>query len=119
MEGDWLTEEEVSLWITHLIAADRLDLFYKSKEWYHLRKEVLAEYNNECIDCKAKGFYTKANTVHHQNYIRKHPRYALSKTYVFQGTKYINLVPLCHEHHEERHGYRAENKKPELTPERW
>jgi len=113
-----MTEDEASKWVSKLIADDRLDLFYSSPQWRHLRKEVLAEYKGECQMCKAKGFYTKANTVHHVQYVRKHPRYALSKTYTFQGKEYINLIPLCHEHHEEVHGYRQKPKE-QLTIERW
>lgn len=113
-----MTEDEVSKWISKLIAEDRLEEFYNSKEWRHLRIEVLVEYKYECQDCKTKGFYTRATTVHHQQYVRKHPRYALSKVYVFKDKVYINLVPLCHMHHEERHGYRQKPKE-QLTIERW
>lgn len=114
-----MTEEQCGKWVSKLIAEDRLDKFYSSPEWRKLRKEILEEYRNECIDCKAKGFYTKANHVHHQQYVRRHPRLALSKTYTFKGKEYINLVPLCHDCHEIRHGYRQKEKKEPLTVERW
>lgn len=114
-----LNQDEVGKWISKLIAEDRLEEFYNSKEWRHLRKEVLIEYKYECQDCKAKGFYSKANTVHHVQYVRRHPRYALSKTYMFQGKEYKNLIPLCHDCHEEVHGYRVIEKKEPLTVERW
>ena len=114
-----MSEDEVCKWVSKLIAEDRLEEFYNSTYWRHIRKEVLIEYKNECQDCKAKGFYTKATTVHHQQYVRRHPRYALSKVYIFQGVIHINLVPLCHECHEARHGYRVKNKKEVLTVERW
>jgi 5-methylcytosine-specific restriction endonuclease McrA len=114
-----MTEEQCGKWVSKLIAEDRLDKFYNSPQWRKLRKEVIAENKNECQDCKAKGYYTKANTVHHQQYVRKHPRLALSRTYTFQGKEYINLVPLCHDCHEVRHGYRQKERKPELTQERW
>jgi 5-methylcytosine-specific restriction endonuclease McrA len=65
-----MNEEEVSKWITKLIAEDRLEEFYNSKQWRKLRKEVLKENKGECQMCKAKGFYTKANTVHHVQYVR-------------------------------------------------
>lgn len=113
-----MTEEQCGKWISKLIAEDRLDKFYNSPQWRKLRKEVIAENKNECQDCKAKGYYTKANTVHHQQYVRKHPRLALSRTYTFKGKEYINLVPLCHDCHEQRHGYRQREKKP-VTEERW
>lgn len=114
-----MSEEEVGIWISKLIAEDRLEEFYNSKEWRKLRKEVLAEHKGECQRCKEKGFYTAANTVHHIQYVRKHPRYALSKVYIFQGKEYKNLIPLCHDCHEEVHGYRQKEKAKPLTEERW
>lgn len=114
-----MTEEQVGKWISQLIAEDRLEDFYNSKEWRHLRIEVLIEYKYECQICKAKGYYTRATTVHHVQYVRKHPRFALSKVYIFQGTVYVNLIPLCHKCHEEIHGYRQKEKKEALTQERW
>ena len=114
-----MTEEQCGKWISKLIAEDRLDKFYNSPQWRKLRKEVIAENKNECQDCKAKGYYTKANTVHHEQYVRKHPRLALSKTYTFKGKEYKNLIPLCHDCHEARHGYRQKEKKEPLTVERW
>lgn len=114
-----MTQDQVYEWISRLIANDKLEEFYNSPLWRKLRKEVLEEYKYECQDCKAKGFYKKADTVHHQQYVRKHPRLALSKTYIFQGIVYVNLVPLCHDCHEKRHGYRQQEKKEPLTVERW
>ena len=114
-----MTEEQCNEWISKLIAEDRLNEFYSSPEWRRLRKEVLNDYKSECQDCKAKGIYTKANTVHHQQYVRRHPRLALSKVYMFQGKEYQNLIPLCHDCHEIRHGYRAKERKEPLTEEKW
>lgn len=114
-----MTEEQCGKWISKLIAEDRLDKFYNSPQWRKLRKEVIAENKNECQDCKARGYYTKANTVHHEQHVRNHPRLALSKTYIFRGKEYINLVPLCHDCHERRHEYRQKEKKKPLTEERW
>jgi 5-methylcytosine-specific restriction endonuclease McrA len=115
-----MTEEQVYKWVSQLILENRLEVFYNSREWRHLRKEVLNEYKCECQSCKAKGLYTKATHVHHVQYVRKHPRYALSKTYTFQGVVYNNLIPLCHDCHEEVHEHRQKEKKKEpLTVERW
>ena len=114
-----MTEEQCGKWISKLIAEDRLHEFYVSRYWRRLRKEILAEHKHECQDCKAKGFYTKANHVHHNQFVRKHPRLALSKTYTFKGKEYINLIPLCHDCHEQRHGYRQKGKEEPLTKERW
>ena len=113
-----MTEEQCGKWVSKLIDEDRLHEFYVSRWWRRLRKEILEEYKHECQDCKAKGFYTKASHVHHQQYVRKHPRLALSRKYMFKGKEYINLVPLCHDCHEIRHGYRQKEKKL-LTEERW
>ncbi len=54
--------------------------------------------------------YTKATHVHHVQYVRKHPS---------QGVVYSNLIPLCHDCHEEVHGHRQKEKKEPLTVERW
>lgn len=114
-------EDDVGKWVGGLIAEDTLKDFYNSKYWRSLRKEVLNDYKHECQQCKSRGFYTKANHVHHVQYVRMHPRYALSKTYIFKGKEYINLIPLCHNCHEEVHGYRQKDKDKEkpLTEERW
>ena len=114
-----MTEEQCGKWVSKLIAEDRLHEFYVSRWWRRLRKEILEEYKHECQDCKAKGFYAKASHVHHQQYVRRHPRLALSRAYTFKGKEYINLVPLCHDCHEVRHGYRQKEKKEPLTVERW
>lgn len=115
-----LNQDEVGKWISQLIAEDKLKDFYNSPYWRKLRKEVLEENKHECEMCKKKGFYTKANHVHHVQYVRRHPRYALSKTYMFQGKEYQNLMSLCHDCHEEIHGYRQPEKESKLlTEERW
>lgn len=119
LELNIFNQDQVGRWISKLIEEDRLEEFYNSKYWRKLRREVLEEFKQECQDCKAKGFYKKADTVHHVQFVRKHPRLALSKTYIFQGKEYINLVPLCHNCHEARHGYRQKEKKEPLTEERW
>ena len=111
--------DEVGAWVSKLIAENRLEEFYNSKYWRKLRKEILKENKFECEQCKKRGFYSKANHVHHVQYVRRHPRLALSKTYIFQGKEYKNLMTLCHSCHEEIHGYRQKEKKKPLTEERW
>src|SRR5574344_1661466 len=96
-----MTEDEVGIWVQKLIDQDRLHDFYVSSLWLNLRKEVLAEDKCECQQCKDRGWYKKADTVHHRQYVRKHPRLALSKFYMFQGKEVRNLVSLCHDCHEE------------------
>ncbi|HHY28077.1 MAG TPA: HNH endonuclease [Desulfitobacterium dehalogenans] len=112
-------QDSVGRWVQGLIDDGKLHLFYVSSQWLKLRSDVLDKHKSECQRCKERGFYKRANTVHHVNYVRKHPRLALSKTYVFRGKEYKNLIPLCHNCHEEVHGYRQKEKKKPLTEERW
>jgi formate-dependent nitrite reductase cytochrome c552 subunit len=122
-----LTEDEVNKWVSQLIADDRLHEFYVSKEWRKLRKEVLEEAKHggmtpECQICKANGFYSEANHVHHIQYVRRHPRYALSRTYTYQGKERVNLIAVCKDCHETVcHPERMRKKKDvkPLTVERW
>ena len=114
-----MNEDQVQSWIRKLIDEGRLHEFYKSKQWLHLREEVLKEFKYECQDCKSKGFYKKADTVHHVQFVIKHPRLALSKFYEYAGKIYRNLIPLCHNCHELRHEYRQKDKPKPLTEERW
>lgn len=112
-------QDEVGRWVSKLIVENRLKDFYNSKYWRRLRKEVLDDYKSECQICKKNGFYSKANHVHHNQFVRRHPRLALSRTYIFKGKEYNNLIPLCHDCHEEAHGYRQKEKEEPLTEERW
>lgn len=93
--------------------------FYIWNEWLKVRAEVLKIDKFECQDCKKKGKYTRASTVHHNQFLKKHPELALEIYYEFQGKKYRNLVSLCHDCHEERHGFRKKEIKKPLTEERW
>lgn len=112
-------QDEVGAWVQSLIDENNIHAFYVSSYWLKLREEVLREHKYECQKCKKRGFYTKATHVHHVQYVRKHPRYALSKAYLFKDKEHKNLIPLCHNCHEEEHGHRQKEKKKPLTPERW
>jgi len=114
-----LSIEVVGNWVRELINKNNIHAFYTSNAWIKLRDQVLKEYKYECQRCKEKGFYKKATHVHHVQYVKKHPELALSRTYIYQGKEYINLVPLCHHCHEEIHNYRQKEKKEPLTKERW
>lgn len=114
-----LSNEEVGNWVRELINNNNIHAFYTSRLWINLRDEILKENKYECQRCKEKGFYTKATHVHHVQYVKNHPELVLSKTYVYQGKEYRNLVPLCHHCHEEVHDYRQKVKKKPLTKERW
>ena len=97
--------------------------FYESKEWRRLRKEILKLDRYECQCCKEKGKYTKANTVHHVNHIKKHPELAFDMYYTDDnGKRKRNLISVCHDCHEtvchpERLRWREAKKK--LNEERW
>jgi len=112
-------QNEVGKWIQSLVDVNNIHAFYVSSYWLRLRAEVLLEFKYECQHCKVRGFYKRADTVHHVQYIRKHPRLALSKTYEFQGKERRNLIPLCHACHEIVHGYRKKKIEIPLTEERW
>lgn len=111
--------EDVERWVQSLIDANNLHAFYTSSEWIRLRDEVLVKYKHECLHCKERGYYKKANTVHHVQYVRKHPELALSKTYIYNGNEYRQLIPLCHDCHERAHDHRQKEKQKPLTEERW
>lgn len=112
-----MTEEQVD-YVRDCIQKD-IHRFYIWTPWLHVRKEVLELDRHECQDCKGDGTYAKATTVHHHNYLRKHPELALEIWYYWQGRKERNLVSLCHDCHERRHGYRKSEDKPLLTEEQW
>jgi 5-methylcytosine-specific restriction protein A len=93
---------------------------YESKAWRKLRKEILISDKYECQVCKAKGFYIKANTVHHINYIKLHPELALDKFYKDDdGNVKRNLISLCHLCHEHIHEWLQKEKEEPLTVEQW
>lgn len=112
-----ITQEEIN-YVKWCIEND-IHKFYIWSKWLHVRLEVLKEDKYECQDCKKNGVYTKATTVHHVNYVKKYPNMALEKFYVYEGKKRKNLISLCHDCHEKRHGYRKNNYKKPLTQERW
>lgn len=97
------TEKELVDWIEELIDVDELWRFYKSKEFRKLKEEVLREQHHECQVCKEKGILTKADTVHHIQYVRNHPELALSKTYTYMGREHRNLIAICRSCHNKVH----------------
>lgn len=97
--------------------------FYKWNKWLKVRNEVLKLDKNECQICKNNHHrYRKATTVHHVNHLKDRPELALEIWYRDPATHKDrrNLLSLCHDCHEEIHGYRKHNDETEpLTPERW
>jgi len=117
---DLHNQDELAMWIRDLIDRDEVHKFYESKEWRRLRKEVLKDYKSECQICKAKGEYTKANHVHHNQFVRHHPRLALTRKYIFRSKEYVNLVPVCKDCHETVcHPKRLKHDKELINKERW
>ena len=98
---------------------ENIHRFYTWGKWKALREQVLKLDKYECQLCKKRGKYTKATTVHHVNYVKKHPDKALEIWYSFRGEKRRNLISLCHDCHEEVHGYRKQKKKEPMTEEKW
>lgn len=110
------------VYIQRLIAEDKVAEFYQTDEWKELRQEVLDDFFNECQDCLEKGEYTRADCVHHVNEVRKRPDLALSRHYIGKdGSKQINLKPLCNQCHNIVHDKLGEwQRKDKFTnAERW
>lgn len=118
-------QEELKEWILKLIKDGCLWKFYKSKYWAGnkdmkgLKNEVLEEQKKECQECLKQGKITRADTVHHVQFVRKHPSLALSKYYVYKGKKYRNLISVCRECHNKLHPEKSFKKKEKLNEERW
>ena len=93
--------------------------FYEGREWRRLRKVVLQADKYECQQCKSRGKYTKANTVHHVKHLEHYPELGLERYYTDEdGKRQKNLISLCHLCHLEIHNYQHKPKEP-LTEERW
>lgn len=112
-----MTDQETA-YVKQCIAED-IHRFYVWEKWKSLRKKVLKMDKYECQICRSRGKYTAADTVHHVQYVKKHPDQALEIWYTFGGKKRRNLISLCHACHEEVHGHRKKEKKKPLTEERW
>ena len=112
--AEWTKEK-----IKQLIAEDKLYRFYKSREWKELKEKVLKEVHNECLWCREKGLISKAEEVHHIQYVKKYPELALCEYYDYRGQRYRNLVPLCHDCHDRAHERMKYKKKKQVNEERW
>ena len=112
-----MTQGEL-LFVQECIEKD-IHRFYTWARWKSLRAKVLDMDKHECQLCKSRGKYTKATTVHHVNYVKRHPELALDIYYTYKGKTKRNLISLCHDCREEVHGYRKPKEKRALTEERW
>lgn len=93
--------------------------FYIWRKWVNLRKEVLRMDKHECQECKRRGKYTRADTVHHVNHVKNYPELALSIWFIdSKGNKKRNLESVCRECHTHLHPELLLVKEP-LTIERW
>ena len=116
------TDRPLASWIRELISAGKLYLFYKSPEWLALRDDVLADHHYECERCEEEGKLSRADTVHHEYEVKKHPEMALTR-WVDEpdGTRREVLHPICNQHHNDEHGrtLKGNTPKPQLNEEKW
>ena len=94
---EWTQQE-----IKKLIEENKLYRFYKSKEWIALKNNVLDKFHHECQWCKEKGKVSRAETVHHVQYVKTHPE-----------------LPLCHDCHDRAHERMKYRKVKQVNEERW
>lgn len=111
-------------WLCGLIKAGNVHPFYTSAAWTKVAQEVRRLDHNECRICRAHGRYRRAQIVHHEMHLRKHPRLALDIWYTdAAGEKRRNLICVCKRCHEEVcHPERLRKFRPRreaLTVERW
>ena len=110
---------ELKKWIKELLTQGKIDDFYKSKYWRKVREQVLKEQMEECQECLKLGKVTKANTVHHVQFVDRHPELALSKFYTYKGKQYRNLICVCPDCHNKLHPEKHKQKKELINEERW
>lgn len=118
-----MTDEQTA-YVKKCIREDNMHAFYTWRAWLRVRKEVLERDKYECCECRKRGLYKKATTVHHVNYVKNAPQFALEQFYEDDnGVVQKNLICLCHDCHERVHGYRIKPKKNNesapLTDEKW
>lgn len=129
-----MKQDELKKWIEELIQQGKLWKFYKSKDWIKVKEEVLKENHYECAECRKQGKITRydvdaegnrklISTVHHVQFVRKHPALALSKTYTYNGKTYTNLIPVCKACHNKLHPEKRKRKARKddiyVNEERW
>ena len=97
-----------ALHAAELIQTGGARAFYSSYIWRAASAEARRRQHNECQDCRAHGLYAPAEQVHHVRPLLRFPMLAVDQS---------NLVCLCEECHERRHGRGAGGDG--LPPERW
>ena len=112
-----LKTSQIITWINN----GELWRFYKTQDWIKLKKQILDENHYECRECKKHGILTRydvdkngnrklISTVHHVQFVRKHPELALSRTYIYKGKTYDNLIPVCKSCHNKLHPEKNKNR---------
>lgn len=114
-----MDRKELKIWIGELIAEDKLYKFYKSKLWIKKKNEILDKFHHECLWCKERGKISRAEEVHHIQFVKKYPELALDEFYTYKGQQYRNLVPLCHDCHDRAHERMKYKKQKYFNTERW
>lgn len=114
-----MDKKELKQWIEYLMAEGKLYKFYKSKAWREKKNEVMEGFHNECLWCKERGKISRAEEVHHIQFVKKHPELALDEFYTYKGKQYRNLVPLCHDCHDAAHERMKYKKQNQFNEERW
>ena len=125
-----MNTRELVKWIEHLNSINRMDIFYNSKYFKRLKREVHREQHNECQRCKeigkltivrAKERFKRTGVCHHVKEVKEYPELALSKYYIDEeGNKQRQLIVLCNECHEIEHNrFSPIPKKEQLNEERW
>ena len=134
------TDRPLREWILELTRDGKLYKFYKTFEWLTLRSEVMADHHNECEMCDELGAweldgsgrterserrrYSRADTVHHEFEVKKHPEMALTRWIEEpDGTRREVLHPLCNRCHNVVHDRVMKPRKPKRpryeNEERW
>ena len=125
--------KDIETYINNLIEQKELWKFYKTKEWIQLRDRILEANHNECEICKRNGIIKRYDedeqgkkhlikTVHHVQFVRKHPALALSEYYYYKGEKKRNLIVVCKACHNRLHPEKRKNNRNSssyMNEERW
>ena len=122
--------KDLKKYIEKLIQDDELWRFYKTREWRDLKQHVLKESNYECYECKRHGIINRydadeygkkklISTVHHRQFVRKHPELALSEFNEYDGKRYRNLIPVCKASHNKLHPEKIKAPQSFMNEERW
>ena len=85
--------------------------FYHQAAWKKVRRDYIKSVGGLCEDCMAKGIYTPATCVHHIEELTD-----LTVTNPEKAYGYANLMALCNQCHNVRHG-RKRNKRYMVEPD--